>query len=172
MNDDAVPDPRTARRRDPEGVHLEAWTQTLEDMEAIAADRRDDGWAVVTLVAAHTDTVSRDMGEDDDFGLSHVVPNNHAERFVETYDDEAFTEYLAYGSEVEGFMYVVTELIDPAAERSILIAARYDRATARGLVESAREAGVLYTHVRTIDGTVLGTFEHEEYEPLLAATDG
>jgi len=164
---DGASDPRRARRKDPQGVREGAWKQTLEDMEAIAADRRQGGWDVITVTAAHTDTVSKDMGEDDEFGLVHILPNNHADQFTETYDSEEFTEYLAYGTEIDKFMYVVTELIDSDTNRSILIASRYDMALSMGLVESAEDEGVLYTHVKTIDGTLLGTFEHEEYEPLV-----
>ncbi|WP_246999159.1 DUF7529 family protein [Halosolutus gelatinilyticus] len=170
-DENEAPDPRALRRRDPEGVKTEAWKRTLEDMEVIAEDRRDDGWEVVTIVAAHTDTVSRDMGEDDKFGLVHVVPGNYADRFTDVYDSDEFTEYLAYGTDVEGFMYVVTELIDPENERSILIASRYDMMLAGGMIASVEDEGVLYTHLKKIDGTILGTFEHEEYEPLITRPD-
>lgn len=162
-----MPDPRSARRKDPEGVKLEAWKGTLDDMEAIAEERREDGWDVLTLTAAHTDTVSKDMGDHDEFGLFHVVPDNHAEEFEEWFDPDEFTEYLAYGTDVEGFMYTVTEFIDSDTERSILLASRYDMVRADGLVESAVEEGVLYSHIKTIDGTTLGKFPHEEFSPLL-----
>ncbi|AEH38539.1 DUF7529 family protein [Halopiger xanaduensis] len=168
MVHDSPADPRDRRQYDPEGVQSEAWKQTLEDMEAIAEERRDDGWDVVTIMAAHTDTVSRDMGEEDTFGLFHVVPNNYADKFTDAYDSDEYTEYLAYGTMIDGFMFVVTELIDPDGDRSILIASRYDMTFADGMVTSAEDEGVLYTHVRTIDGTILGTFEHEEYEPLIS----
>lgn len=160
-------DPRTARRESVGEAAQESWEQTLEDMEDIAADRREDGWDVLTVVAAHTDTVSKDMGDNDDFGLFHVVPGNHAEPFEELYDSGQFTEFLVYGAEVEQVMNVVTELIDPENRRSILIASQYDLALMRGMDENAVEEGVLYTHVKTIDGTTVGTFEHEEYEPFL-----
>lgn len=167
MDDNGTYDPRAARRRDPEGVHSETWKQTLEDMEAIADERRREDWAVWTVFAAHTDTVSIDMGEEDRFGLVHVVPNNQTEPFETVYDPASFTEYLAYGTRVEHSMYLVTELIDPADERSILVASQYNVAMADGMVESAEEKGYLPSVFRTIDGTTLGTFEHEEYGPLL-----
>ncbi|ELY44389.1 DUF7529 family protein [Natronorubrum sulfidifaciens] len=165
---DDVSDPRTDRRRDPDEVQTDAWKQTLEDMEAIAEQRRDDGWSVVTVMAAHTDTVSRDMGDDDTFGLVHIIPDNYAAEFASTFDATEFTEYLAYGSDIQGYMYAVTEFIDSETDRSILLASRYDMTRAEGMVQSAEEEGVLYTHVKTVDGTVLGTFEHESYAPLIA----
>ena len=167
MSEDGVPDPHIERRKDPSGAKIEAWKETLETMEEIAEDRRNDGWEVVTVRAAHTDTVSKDMREHDRFGLMHVVPRSDGERFADAYDPEEFTEFLVYGADVSGFMYAVTELIDPEAKRSILIASQYDMTRARGMVQNAHEEGVLYTYVKKIDGTILGKFEHEEFEPLL-----
>lgn len=169
MHDDIdAPDPSSHRRRDPQGVQTEAWKQTLEETDVIAEQRRDDGWEVVTVMAAHTDTVSRDMGDDEMFGLVHVVPDNYVDEFTATFDSDEFTEYLAYGTEVDGFMFVVTEFIDPETKRSILLPSRYDMTLADGMVSSATDEGVLYTHVKTIDGTILGTFEHEEFAPLVS----
>lgn len=164
-----IRDPHVARLKDPEGVHTAAWSRLLEEMDALAEGRRKEGWDVTTVVAAHTDTVSKDMRDHDRFGLMHIVPDNHAEEFTDAYDPDAFTEYLAYGNEVEKFLYVVTELIDPENSRSVMIASRYDMVMAGGMVQSAHEEGVLYTYVKTIDGTILGTFEHEEFDPLISS---
>ncbi|WP_254862395.1 DUF7529 family protein [Halovivax gelatinilyticus] len=160
-------DPHVERRKDPEGVHTETWKRVLEQMDAIADDRRDDGWEVLTIMAGHTNTVGRDGDESKKFGLCHIVPNKKAEAFEDFYDEETFTEYLAYGTSVGVFMYVVTELIDPTNDRSVLIASRYDMSYAKAMIQDAEREGVLYTHVQTLDGTVIGSFEHEEYAPLI-----
>lgn len=154
---------------EPESPQTAAWKRTLEEMEVIADDRRSDGWSVLTVIAAHTDTVGRDMGQNDRFGLVHVIPGNYADDLAETYDEDAFTEYLAYGRDVSNSMYVVTEFIDPDDERSILVASRYDMGTpsAEKMVSSANEAGALRSYFKKIDGTILGMYEHEEYEPLI-----
>lgn len=166
MADHSKRDPRVDRLQQ-QNEQSTAWKQTLDDMDAIAADRRADGWDVTTVMAVHTDTVSRDMGDSDDFGLKHILPNNHAERFTGVFDD-GFTQYLAYGSAVEGNMFAVIEFLDPETERSLLIACRYDMTRSKGMITSAEDAGVLYSHFKTIDGTVLGSFEHEVYEPLVS----
>lgn len=166
--DDEITEPLMARLQDPEGVHAEAWSRTLEQMEAIADDRTSEGWETVPVMAAHTDTVSRDMRDHDRFGLTHIIPNNHVEEFEQTFDPESFNEYLVYNRGVEGFMYAVIEWIDPEHERVILIACRYDMTLAGGMVESAKEEGVLYSYVKTIDGTILGGFAYEDFEPLIS----
>lgn len=163
------PDPHVERLEQAQATVAEAWKQTLSDREDIAADRREDGWEVLELTATHTDTVSIDTLDHDKYGLFHVIPDNRAEEFEATYDD-GFTEYLGYGSIVQGFMYMVTELIDPEERRSILIASQYDMTRSQGMINSADRTGSLYTYVRTIDGTILGSFEHEEYDPLLGRT--
>jgi hypothetical protein len=172
LPDEPTEDPRTERIKDPTGAKMEAWKATLESMTAIAEDREADGWETLEVMTAHTDTVSIDMLDNDEFGLKHIVPGNYADDFEEMYDPDAFTEYLSYGREVEGLMYVVIELIDSDAERSILLACRYDMRLAGGMIESAEQEGSLYSHVKTIDGTTLGVFEYEEWGPLVSPPTG
>lgn len=160
-------DPHIQRLRGLKGTVAEAWKQTLEDMDAIAADRREDGWEVLTVVAVHTDTVSIDANQHDDFGLFHIIPNNHAEEFEQLYDPAKFTEYLIYGTDVQGCMYAVTEFLDTENRRAILIANQYDMTRASGMIQSAKRNECLYTHVKTIDGTTLGIYKHDEYRPLI-----
>lgn len=167
MNDEEVTDPKVARIMDQGDVHPEAWSRTLDEMDLIAEDRAEDGWEVTTVMAAHTDAVSKDMGDHDRFGLMHIIPNNHVDEFLEAYEEGAYTDYLFYTNEVESFMYAVIELLDPDQERSILIACRYDLVLSGGMPESAAEEGVLYSHIKKIDGTILASIPYEEYEPLL-----
>ena len=167
-----LPDPHLERMKDPDGVHSAAWGRTLEEMQLLADERRADGWEVETIFAAHTDTVSRDMSDHDLFGLMHVIPNNHAEVFREMYDEDDFTDYLLYANEIQSFMYAVIELIDPRDQRSIFLATRYDMAKSRGMVESTIDEGVLYSHVKTIDGTILASIPYEEFEPFVTRPRG
>lgn len=164
-----------AEKEDPHGARIEslgdqhtaAWDQTLDDMEILADGRREDGWEAHTAIAAHTDTVTKDMPGHDRFGLQHIVPNNHADIFEDVYDEDEFTEYLAYGQRVEWYMFLVTEFIDPDNKRSIFVASSFDMAMETGIIDNAREEGVLNSYFKTIDGDILGQFVHEEWEPLL-----
>lgn len=169
--DEAPQDLMEARLSETDETHNEAWEQTLDDMEDIAEDRREDGWDVTTVVSARTNTTSKETSRDGNWGLMHIVPNNFGERFSEVYDEDEFTEYLAYGTVIDGFVYLVTEFIDPDGRRSVLVASRYDMVWAQGMLTNAREEDVLYTHVRTIDGTILGSFVHEDWKPLVPAIE-
>jgi len=146
----------------------EAWEGTLEELAALADERRADGWDVVDVAAIHTDPVTPDMGDDEErFGIVYTIADNHADAVIEAFEVGEFTEYQAYGRIVAGYVFQVVELLDPERERALLIASSYDRTRARGLSEAAREHDRLYTHAKTIDGTPLGVVKHEAYEPLL-----
>lgn len=155
------------RRQSLSEGHTDAWEQTLEEAQLLADERREAGWEATVVMAAHTDTVSKDMNDHDRFGLMHVVPNNYVDRFTDLYDPDAFTEYLVYGTTVDGVMYVAIELIDADGERSIVVPASYDMTMAHGMTESAAEEGVLPSYFKTIDGEILGRFDHEAIEPLV-----
>lgn len=160
------------RRRNRLGEHhSEMWSTVLEEAQTVADERREDGWEADVVLTAHTDTVSKDMREHDRFGLMHVVPDNYADTFTETYDEDEFTEFLAYGTSVQGVMYVIIDLIDPERERSLLVPCEYDMTVADGMVNSALDEEALYSYFRTIDGTILGTFRYEEYSPLITQPD-
>jgi hypothetical protein len=144
------------------------WTQTLEDMESIAETRREEGWEAFTFVTAHTAPISRDDGDDPErFGLISVLPDNYAEEFTEAVENHDFDEYQVFDTEVEGFKYLVTEMVDADSRTSLMLAQRYDLMLAPAMVASAFDEEMMYTRVKQIDGTELAVFEHPEYEPLL-----
>lgn len=149
------------------GALKSAWSQTNEDMQAIAEQRREDGWEVVAIPAVHTAPVSRDAGDDDRFGIVYVIPDNYADDFSEALDRGDFPRYEAYRNEIDGFVFLVTELLDPETETAILLAGQYELRNAQGMVTAAGDEGALYTHVEVLDGTVLGSIRHEEFEPLV-----
>ena len=165
------PDPRVDRQRDPDGQKSAAWSRTLSEMDEIAADRREAGWDVLTVRASQTDTVSESMGDDDDYGFYHYLPKSDGEAFERFYDDN-FSEYLAYGSAIGRLRFLVIELLDPDRERAVAMACWYDSAFANGMIRSADQEGRLYSYMKRIDGTVLGTFEYEEYGPLVQIGQG
>lgn len=150
------------------GPRREAWKATLEQLDVLADERREEGRDVAAVSAIHTDPVTPDMGEDEDrFGLVHVIPDNDADAVVDAFEESNFTEYQIYGRTEAGYRFQITELIDPDTRGVVLIASSYEAIRARGLDSAAREHGVIYTRLKTIDGTPLGVVEHDDYEPLL-----
>ncbi|ELZ07235.1 DUF7529 family protein [Natrialba aegyptia] len=146
-----------------------AWVQTTEDLSALEQQRQENGWDTVAIPALQTAAVSRDAGKkhDDRYGLFFVIADNHADSFTNAFERGEFPRYEAYRNEVDGAVFLVVELLDPESETAILLAGQYERRHVPGMVAAANEEGELYTHVRTLDKTVLGSFKHEEYAPLV-----
>lgn len=148
--------------------HTEMWGHVLEEAQRLRDERREEGWEAEVVMAAHTDTVSKDMKDHDRFGLMHIIPRNYADTFVEMYDEEAFTEYQAHGNEVQGVMYVIITLIDREGGRQILVPCEYDMTLADGMVKNATEEGMLFSYFKRVDGTILGKCGYEEFERLVS----
>ncbi|WP_323674309.1 hypothetical protein [Halorubellus sp. PRR65] len=149
----------------------EAWEATLEDMEAMAAARREDGWEAVSCMAVDTAPTNPDAGDRDDFGLVFVLPNNMAEDFEDAYEGKAFPKYEVYRASDEGRAYVVVEYIDPETETAIFVAGQYELRFAPGMVKAARREDEMYTYAQLIDGTRVGAFEHDSVDKFVPEID-
>ncbi|MFB6086351.1 MAG: hypothetical protein ABEJ84_06045 [Halodesulfurarchaeum sp.] len=138
------------------------WSQTIEDMRAMAENRREAGYEALTLQAGNTAPIAPEQGESADWGLFHVIPGDDAEAFRDLVQRADFEETGVYQASIGRDTFLVTECIDHDAELVLLIAGSYTREAAPELVRAAMDRGRLYTHVKTLDGTILGTIEHDD----------
>ncbi|QSG08851.1 DUF7529 family protein [Halapricum desulfuricans] len=138
------------------------WEQTVEDMRRMAADRADTGYETVTIAAGDTTPKPPSSGDTDEWGLSYVVPSNFADDFLDAYEQATFEETGVYQAESMGFAFVVTECLDHDANIALFIAGTYQLQFAAPLVRTAMDRDQMYTHVQKIDGTHLGTIEHDD----------
>jgi len=164
-------DDRAAEMDGSGGAEQDAWTRTLDDMAAMAAEREDAGWRTVAIPAGHTAPEPPDAGTEGRYGLVYVVPGNKAEPFLEAAEAGTFPRYEVYRGATESRLFLVTELIDPDTETAINVAGSYRRQDATPLLRAARRDGKMYTHLQTLDETHLGSFEHERYEEFFHDQD-
>lgn len=143
-------------------VHRDAWQGTIEDMQALGEELEAEGWDVCTVASGQTATEDPAAGETDRWGLTHVIPDNFAEEFDEYFEEGGYPEYDVFRQEVEGRLFLVTLLEDPDAQSAILIAGQFQLFEAGPLVATAKEEGEVYTHVTTLDGTLHGSFRHDQ----------
>ncbi|MFT4933023.1 MAG: hypothetical protein ACI91T_002928, partial [Natronomonas sp.] len=93
-------------------AHKNAWSQTLEDMRSMAAEREEGGYDVVTIRAQDTTPQGKTEGKSEtEFGLLYVVPGNDADEFVEAVEPGDFSEYNVYRADTDGRVFIVTELL-------------------------------------------------------------
>lgn len=149
----------------------DAWTRTLSDVRARADEYERGGWDVLTVAAGHTAPESPNAGSENRFGFVHVLPGDVASEVREAIAESKFTEYDVFRATTDGRVFLMTELLDPEARRAILVAGSYELRKVGPLVAAADEAGVCYTHLQTLDGTVVGSFEHDDYEKFVPRID-
>lgn len=148
-----------------------AWSATLSDMDALAAEYESDGWDTITVPAGHTAPESPESGDGDRFGLVYVIPGNYAEEVGDAIAAGEFPRYDVYRNESGGQVFLVTVLADPDTRTAIFVAGGFERRHSRGLMTAANEEDVMYTHLQKLDGTPVGSFEHDDPEKFFPATD-
>lgn len=152
-------------------VKKNAWSETIDEMKAMAADLEAEGWDAFYVAAGHTAPETPEVGDSDRFGLIHVVPDNYADDFVEAFEAGDYPEYDVFRNEVAGTVFSVTVLRDPDSKTAILVASALTLSDATPMITESREQETTYTHVQTLDGTHLGSFEHEAPEKFFPNFD-
>lgn len=141
-----------------------AWQATLDELELLADEYEEKGWEVASIAALELTPKPSSAGDDDRWGLIHLIADNDVTEFLRAFQLGEFPTYQVYRQQVEGDVFLVTELTDPDAEAAILLAGGYTGMDATALVEETKEEGQVFTHVRTLDGTQYGSFRHEKPE--------
>ena len=136
--------------------------QTIEDMKAMAADREEAGYETFTVAAGDTTPKTPDTGETDEWGLSYVVPGDVEAEFVELHERADFDETGVYQADGEGVRFIVTEFLDHDEQIAMFVAGTFRLRFAAPLVRTALDRERMYTHVKKVDGTNLGSIEHED----------
>ncbi len=140
------------------------WQQTLEDLEAMAADREESGFETLRVTSDDTTPKPPSASEDGEWGFVYIVPSNQAEEFEAFAERGAFDETLVYQAESAGNAFVVTECLDTDEDLVLYVAGTYRMQHAPALVEAALDRDKMFTHIKTLDGTTIGTIEHDDPE--------
>lgn len=142
----------------------EGWLELLDEMEAMAAELDDEGWETLTIPAGDAAGVGPENSYTDRHGYVYVIPGDAADRFEDRFAPDRFPRTELYRAAGTRHLFVLTVLLDPPTETAILIAGVLDRSSLGECRRAAHETGVMYSHVFRVDGTHLGSFEHDEPE--------
>ena len=162
QDDEGAPERNAAQME--AGVLKTGWEQTVADMRAMANDREERGYEAITLTSFNTAPIAPADGPDDDkrWGLSHLPDSDDVETFKKVYPERDFSETGVYQFADAGNVFMVTEHIDFDNELIIYIAGAFRMLDAAAMVRAAMDRGKLYSYVRELDGTVVGSFEHDD----------
>ena len=150
----------------------EGWAQLLEEMDAMAAELEAEDWETLTIPAGDAGAVGPDEQHADRHGYAYVVPGDAADRFAELFVPDGFPRTEVYRATSAGNLYLLSVFQDPETATAILLAGVLDRSDLGECRQYATETGRMYAHLHRLDGTHLGTFEHEDPEPFFPGSSG
>lgn len=144
----------------------EGWRALLDEMDAMAADLDDEGWETLSVPAGDAGALGRENGRTDRHGYAYVVPGDAADRFEALFEPEGFSRTDVHRATTATHLFLLTVFLDPPTETAILIAGVLDRDSLGECRAAARETGAMYSHVLGLDGSRLGSFEHDDPDPF------
>lgn len=144
----------------------DGWARVLEEMDAMAADLEGGGWETVTIAAGDAAAVTAERSRTDQHGFAYVIPGNVADEFAEMFVPDGFPRTEVYRAGSATHLYLLTVMQDPSTSAAVLLAGAIERDQLADCRRAATEAGRMYTHLHRVDGTHLGTFEHEDPAPF------
>lgn len=139
-----------------------AWRLTLAELRRLEEELEDDGWQVAAVPAGHVAPEPPGAGESERFGLVHVVSGEDSEAFEAAFEAGTFGAYEVFRRRVGSHLFLLTKLTAPEERVAILLAGSVDLTQAEALVAAARSRGELFTHVQLLDGSHLGSFQHDD----------
>jgi hypothetical protein len=170
---------------------LDAWERVVEDMEATAAEYREDGWEtiecrpgdVTPLPAPSTDEIPPadeadgspgadrdpvDAGDEDDrYGLDALLPGDEFRAVSEAVADATFDEYEVFRADRGDVAFLVVAMLARDARRAVLVPLYYAHGRATEMARRAREAAEMRVVVRPLSDDERVIFTQVDPEPLL-----
>lgn len=147
------------------------WEDTVDDMEATAAELREAGWETVELHPGAVTPLPRletdDGYEDDRTGFDVLVPGNEFEAVQEAVEGAEFDEYEAYNAQANGVVFAVVVMKADDAERAVLIPIYYRVEDAEETVRRIEAAGESRLYVRPLDDSERVLFTQQQPAALL-----
>jgi hypothetical protein len=144
----------------------DGWIQLLAEMDAMAEKLAAEDWETLTVPAGDAAAVTADTGQTDRHGYAYVVPGDAAERFEALFVPDGFPRTEVYRATRGGHLFLLTVFLNPPTGAAVLLAGVLELDTLGGCRRAAEETGVMYSHVLRLDGTHLGSFEHDDPAPF------
>jgi len=138
------------------------WDRAMADMEATAAEYREDGWNVLELHPG--DVVALGPDRADRWGLDLLVADDEFDDLVAWVEAEGsrFDACEVYRAESGGVLYLLVAMQDPDADRVVLFPVYYDPSRATGMLSAARDAGEMRIHLHPLATEPVVTFTQSD----------
>lgn len=145
---------------------LNGWGKTLDSASGMAEGLRTNGWEVVTVRAAHVAPESPADGDTDRFGFVYLAQGEVADALENVIHHGEFDSYEVFNRSVGTDLFTLTRVTDGKQQVAVLLVGAVDLTDAGDLAAAAADREEMYSHVRLLDGTHLGSFHHDDPTPF------
>jgi len=128
------------------------------------------GWDVTTVRAGDVAPEPPELGKPGRFGLVFTVPGSEEHAIRRVIEKAEIKEYALHRRVLDSTAFTVIELRAPTSRQALFVAGAVDTSNVAALAAAATERGEMYTHVRLLDGTTLGSVRHDEAAAFFGTT--
>lgn len=147
-------------QNNPASEAMSFWERLIEDMEATAAEYREQGWSAVEI---HPGDVSTFSGEQDRRGFELLPPDDEFNNAAAAFDEcDGFEAGEVYRAVEGGVVYVLVVLEAPETKTALLLPAYYNHGQETDFVEMLESTDSVPIHVRPLDERRVLTFTYNE----------
>lgn len=135
-----------------------AWQATLDEAEALAERRREEGREAVVVAAGDAGLATTDDG---DVRLEFVVPGDDAETVERLVTEHSLDRFDVYRRTVDQNVFLVVEYFEPEGP-ALLVAGAYELRNAGNAFRAAAEDPAFDTRLQRLDRTPVAEFAHAD----------
>ncbi len=150
----------------PDETVMNFWDEVITDMEATAAEYRDNGWDVIEV---HPGDVTPLPPDHERFGLDILVPDDEFDTVSEAVETEgtSFDSFEVFRASTGGTVFLVVAVEDKNSGQVVLVPAFYAVREASDTLAGVRERDELPINLRPLSVDEVVTFEPADPGPLL-----
>lgn len=150
----------------------DVWEDVVADMEATAAEYREDGWETCELHPGDVTALPVSTApEQKRTGLDVLVPGDEFEKVESFVEEGSFDGYDVFRAMQSGVVFLVVAMTDEAARRAVVFPLYYRLDHAREMLARVAERGELRTWIHPLDAERRVVFVHESPDGLLPPED-
>ncbi len=147
---------------------LNRWEAVIDDMEATAAEYREEGWEALELHPGDVTALPATPEiETEQVGLDVLVPDNEFEELSSLVESADFDEYEVFRAQEGDVVFLVLAMQDPNTERAVLVPLYYTSTDAQYMIPRVRDAGRMQTYVRPLSDEERVVFTQTDPDNLL-----
>ncbi|WP_225335417.1 DUF7529 family protein [Halomicrobium urmianum] len=135
-----------------------AWQATLDEAEALAQRRSEEGREAVVVAAGDAGLTTTDDG---DVRLEFVVPGDDAETAERLVTEHSLDRFDVYRRTVDQNVFLVVEYFESGGP-ALLVASTYELRNAGNAFAAAADDPAFYTRLQKLDRTPVAEFAHAD----------